>query len=75
MTLTFETKKIYSLDEFFTWLKLHGNPDARYELINGEIVEKDAGGPSGKHGEIILRLGVALVNYAENHGVEGRFFF
>jgi len=62
MTVTFETKKTkksYSLDEFFTWIRQHGNPEADYELINGNIAEKDAGGtggPSGRHAEILSRL-------------------
>lgn len=74
MTLTFETKKTYSLDEFFSWLRMHGNPNARYELINGEIVEKDAGGPSGKHGEVISRLVIALGIYLQNQNNTGRIF-
>lgn len=77
MTLTFETRKSYSLDEFFTWVRLHGDPDADYELINGEIVEKDAGGrggPSGRHALILSRLVTALSNYVQNQGNMGRIF-
>ncbi len=77
MTLTFETRKSYSLDEFFTWVRLHGDPDADYELINGEIVEKDEGGrggPSGRHALILSRLVTTLSNYVHSQNNVGQIF-
>ncbi len=81
MTLTLEDKKTapkkyYNLEGFFAWIHENAQSDTQYELINGEIVERNAAGPdgpSGKHGEVIARLTSALVVFAESNDL-GRVF-
>ncbi len=66
----------YSLEEFFAWLKENVADDRQFELINGEIVEKNAAGPngpSGRHGEIMNNLGYYLKAHVLSHNL-GRVF-
>lgn len=57
----------YTADEFFDWVAEHGEEDARYELVNGEIVM--AGGTGGQHGEVDVRLIIRVGSFVETHGL------
>ena len=68
MTAAIEIKKEYSLAEFLEWVRQYGLDDQQYELINGEIVERDPereAGPSGRHGEVMNILGSELRYFAK----------
>ncbi|MBI1257782.1 MAG: hypothetical protein GC204_09960 [Chloroflexi bacterium] len=48
---------LYTVDEFEEFLKRDENRDRRFELINGEIIEKM---PTELHGIIVLTLGTEI---------------
>lgn len=50
-------KKLYTVDDFDTFISHPINRERRFELINGEIIEKV---PTQKHGVITLNLGAEM---------------
>lgn len=51
-------------DEFEAFIQREDNAERRFELINGEIVEKL---PTQEHGIIVLKIGARLLVYVETH--------
>jgi len=58
--------RLYTVDEFEAFLALPENKERRFELINGEIVEKV---PSEEHGIIVLRIGSKLLIFVDLHNL------
>ncbi|NWG17232.1 MAG: Uma2 family endonuclease [Chloroflexi bacterium] len=50
-------KKVYTADDFEAFIRQPANRDRRFELINGEVVEKV---PTQKHGIITLNIGAEM---------------
>lgn len=57
-------KKLYTVDEFEAFTALPENRDRRFELINGEIVEKV---PTQEHGLLALRFGSRILLHVEQN--------
>ncbi len=57
-------KKLYTIDEFERFVALPRNADRRFELIDGEIVEKM---PTEEHGIIALNVGSELRAFVKKH--------
>lgn len=67
-------ERLYTVDEFETFIRRPENRDRLFELLQGEMVEKM---PTQEHGEIALIIGAALRDFATRHrlgrvGVEVR---
>jgi Uma2 family endonuclease len=58
--------RLYTVDEFEAFLALPENQERRFELINGEIVEK---APTEEHGIIVLRIGSKLLIFVDLHAL------
>lgn len=74
MTAALEpSRKQYSLEEFFAWVHKYGKADAQYELINGEIMEKDAdtlAGPDRGQSKVIAWLIFHLLTFSNGKTAE-----
>jgi Uma2 family endonuclease len=57
-------KKLYTIEAFEQFIALPENSDRRFELIDGEIVEKM---PTEEHGFIIANLLAILVTFVKKH--------
>jgi Uma2 family endonuclease len=57
----------YTLEEFLE-LELPDD-DIEYELWEGVIVARSGSGPSGEHGEIVIRLGQLVRNYLDENPI------
>lgn len=63
-----ETKqRLYDVDDLWERYCDRSNDHLRFELIDGEIIEKS--GPGGVHGRIAIRLGSYLLIFAEQHNL------
>ena len=58
--------RIYTVDEF---MELILPDDEQYELINGELVQMNRGGPAYEHGKITTKILNSLYNYATEKGL------
>lgn len=60
------SEKLYTLEEFEAYAAAH--PDQLLELIDGRIVEKVT---SEEHGYIVLKIGMALLNWRQTNNIKG----
>lgn len=58
----------YTVDEFEEFISQPENRDRLFELINGEIVEKEC---TEEHGVIAGIIGTAFVTYKRQHKIKG----
>lgn len=58
-----------TIEEFEQFIALPENDERRFELIDGEIVEKV---PTEEHGIIVARIVARIVFYLQQHGLEER---
>jgi Uma2 family endonuclease len=60
-------KKLYTVDEFETFIAQPENQDRRFELRHGEIVEKMT--PTEEHGFVATKLTLRGGGFAEKHNL------
>jgi Uma2 family endonuclease len=60
------SETLYTLAEFEAYAAAH--PDQLLELIDGRIVEKVT---SEEHGYIVLKIGMALLNWRQTNNIKG----
>jgi Uma2 family endonuclease len=59
--------KLYTLQDFETFIALPENRDRHFELIHGEIIEKAM--PTEEHGLIVTRLVIEIGIYLKQHPI------
>ena len=58
--------KLYTVEEFEKFADAPENDERRFELIDGEIVEKV---PTEKHGVIVAKIVARILAFVEEHGL------
>lgn len=69
MALQHPQTRSYTIEEFDEFIALPENADRRFELIDGEIVEKM---PTEEHGVISALMAARILMFDEQHQLGGR---
>jgi Uma2 family endonuclease len=65
-----DQEKLYTTAEFEQFINLPENQDRRFELIDGEIVEKPM--PTEEHGVIVVNTATVINNHLIQKDIKGR---
>ncbi len=66
MSTTTTAKKLMTAEEFCDWVHQPEQEDKWFELVRGEVIELPS--PTKPHGFICIRVGHALMSYADQRG-------
>jgi Uma2 family endonuclease len=69
MALQHPQTKSYTIEEFDKFIALLENADRRFELIDGEIIEKI---PTEEHGVLSVLMAARILMFDEQHQLGGR---